>query len=229
MNNAGGKMIYAAIATMLMLFDSGCIIVPYCYETASQEVIGVRTDANGKAYEQIIHYDKKLNFFAIGFPPNGKIVDYFGYSRYVAVTKDSEKAIWSMEHFPSLAWTRVKTAIPIPNSDRWITYEYKTKKNEVDVTLIIFSIKDGNILRQRFKRVKRYPPRKTIIGWYIESNVDLSYLRIHETDKISIVNTATGEVFEAADLPAENRMFDQSDLSDLSPKRRTEKKQVQKQ
>ena len=119
-----------------------------------------------------------------------------------------------MEHFPSLAWTNVKTAVPIPNSDRWITYEYKIlNENEVDLTLIIFSIKDGKILRRRFERVQRYYPRnaKTILWLYIEPNADLSYLRIHETDKISIVNTATGEVFEAADLPAVNQMFDQSE------------------
>ena len=214
MNNAGRKTIYAAVLAMFMLFGSGCIIVPYSYETVSQEVIGARTDANGKAYEQIIHYDKKLNFFVIGFPPNGKFVDYFGYSRYAAVTKDFEKAIWAMEHFPSLAWTNVKTAVPIPNSDRWITREYKIRnENEVDLTLIIFSIKNGKILRRRFERVKRYYPRnaKTILWFYIEPNVDLSYLRIHETDKISIVNTATGEVFEAADLPAVNQMFDRSE------------------
>ena len=126
-----------------------------------------------------------------------------------AVTKDSEKAIWAMEHFPSLAWTNVKTAVPIPDSDRWITYEYKIlNENGVDVCLIIFSIKDGTVLRRHFERVKRYYPRnaKTIFWLYIETNTDLSYLRIHETDKISIVNTATGEVFEAADLPAVTRM-----------------------
>ena len=117
-----------------------------------------------------------------------------------------------MEHFPSLARTNVKTAVPIPNSDRWITHEYKIRDaNEVDVCLIIFSIKDGTILRRRFERVKRCYPRntKTILGSYIEPNADLSYLRIHETDKISIVNTSTGEVFDAADLPAVNQMFDQ--------------------
>ena len=222
MNHAVRKTIYVATLAMLMLFGSGCILVPYSYETVSQEVIGARTDANGKVFEQIIRYDKRLNFFVIGFPPNGKFVDYFGYSRYAAVTKDSEKAIWAMEHFPSLAWTNVKTAVPIPNSDRWITYEYKIlNENEVDLTLIILSIKDGKILRRHFERVKRYYPRnvKTILWFYIEPNVDLSYLRIHETDKISIVNTATGEVFEAADLPAVNQMFDQFEKS------RTDKQQ----
>ena len=205
-----------------MLFGSGCILVPYSYETVSQEVIGARTAANGKVYEQIIRYDKKLNFFVLGFSPDAKFVGYFGYSRYAAVTKDSEKAIWAMEHFPSLAWTNVKTAVPIPNSDRWITHEYEIRDaNEVDVCLIIFSIKDGTILRRRFERVKRCYPRnaKTILWLYIEPNADLSYLRIHETDKISIVNTATGEVFEAADLPAVNQMFDQFEKS------RTDKQQ----
>jgi hypothetical protein len=152
-----------------------------------------------------VHYDKRLNFFVIGFPPNGKFVDYFGYSRYAAVAEDSEKAIWAMEHFPSLAWTRVKRAIPIPHSDRWITYEYKIlNENEVDLTLIIFSIKDGKILRRHFERVKRYYPRnaKTICGFYIETNADLSAIRIHETDKISRINTTTGEItFETGDMP----------------------------
>ena len=196
MNNAGRKTIYVATLAMLMLFGSGCILVPYSYETVSQEVIGARTDANGKVYEQIIRYDKKLNFFVIGFPPNGKFVDYFGYSRYAAVAEDSEKAIWAMEHFPSLAWTRVKRAIPIPNSDRWITYEYKIlNANEVDVCLIIFSIKDGKILRRNFERVKRY-------GFYIETNADLSTIRIHETDKISRINTTTGKItIETGDMP----------------------------
>ena len=222
MNRAVRKTIYAAVLAMFMLLGSGCILVPYSYETVSQEVIGARTDANGKVYEQIIRYDKKLNFFVLGFSPDAKFVDYFGYSRYAAVTKDSEKAIWAMEHFPSLAWTNVKTAVPIPNSDRWITREYKIRDaNEVDVCLIIFSIKDGTILRRRFERVKRYYPRnaKTILWLYIEPNADLSYLRIHETDKISIVNTSTGEVFDAADLPAVNQMFDQFEKS------RTDKQQ----
>ena len=200
MNNAVRKTIYAAVVAMLMLLGSGCcIIVPYGYETVSQEVIGVRADSNGNVYEQIVRYDKRLNFFVIGFPPDAKFVGYFGYSRYAAITQDSEKAIWAMEHFPSLAWTRVECAIPIPNSDRWITYEYDIcNQDEVDVCLIIFSIKDGKILRRHFERVKRCYPRnaQTIFGFYIETNADLSTIRIHETDKISIVNTATGEVFE---------------------------------
>ena len=205
MNNAVRKTIYAAVVAMLMLLGSGCIIVPYGYETVSQEVIGARADSNGKVYEKIVHYDKRLNFFVIGFPPNGKFVNYFGYSRYAAVAEDSEKAIWAMEHFPSLAWTRVKRAIPIPNSDRWITYEYKIlNENEVDLTLIIFSIKDGKILRRHFERVKRYYPRnvKTICGFYIETNADLSTIRIHETDKISRINTTTGKItIETGNMP----------------------------
>ena len=205
MNNAVRKTIYAAVVAMLMLLGSGCIIVPYGDETVSQEVIGARADSNGNVYEQIVHYDKRLNFFVIGFPPDAKFVGYFGYSRYAAITQDSEKAIWAMEHFPSLAWTRVKRAIPIPNSDRWITYEYKIlNENEVDLTLIIFSIKDGKILRRHFERVKRYYPRnvKTICGFYIETNADLSTIRIHETDKISRINTTTGKItIETGNMP----------------------------
>ncbi|MBE6399042.1 MAG: hypothetical protein E7041_02745 [Lentisphaerae bacterium] len=199
------KIILLSISMHLALFGSGCILVPYSYETVSQEVIGARADSNGKVYEQIVHYDKRLNFFVIGFSPDAKIVDYFGYSRYAAITQDSEKTIWAMEHFPSLAWTNVKKAIPIPNSDRWITYEYDIlDSDEVDVCLIIFSIQDGKILRQHFERVKRYYPRnaKTICGFYIETNADLSTIRIHETDKISRINTTTGEItIETGDMP----------------------------
>ena len=205
MNNAVRKTMSAAVLAMFMLLGSGCIIVPYGYETVSQEVIGARTDVNGKVYEQIIRYDKKLNFFVLGFSPDGKFVDDWKYSRYAAVTKDSEKAIWAMEHFPSLAWTNVKKAVPIPNSDRWITHEYKIlNANEVDICLIIFSIKDGTILRQRFERVKRYYPHntKTILGFYVETNADLSIIRIHETDKISRINTSSGEItIETGNMP----------------------------
>ena len=203
--NSTKTMICLALSALIALFCSGCILVPYSYETVSQEVIGARADSNGKVYEKIVHYDKRLNFFVIGFPPDAKFVGYFGYSRYAAITQDSEKAIWAMEHFPSLAWTRVKRAIPIPNSDRWITYEYKIlNENEVDLTLIIFSIKDGKILRRHFERVKRYYPRnvKTICGFYIESNADLSTIRIHETDKISRINTTTGKItIETGNMP----------------------------
>ena len=203
--NSTKTMICAALSALIALFGSGCILVPYSYETVSQEVIGARADSNGKVYEQILRYDKKLNCFVIGFSPDAKIVGYFGYSRYAAVTKDSEKAIWAMEHFPSLAWTNVKEAIPIPDSDRWITYEYDIlDSDEVDVCLIIFSIKDGKILRRHFERVKRYYPRnvKTICVFYIETNADLSTIRIHETDKISRINTTTGEItIETGDMP----------------------------
>ena len=199
------KIILLSISMHLALFLSGCIIVPYGYETVSQEVIGARADSNGKVYEQIVNYDKKLNFFVIGFSPDAKFVGYFGYSRYAAITQDSEKTIWAMEHFPSMAWTNVKEAIPIPDSDRWITYEYDIlDSDEVDVCLIIFSIQDGKILRQHFERVKRYYPRnaKTICGFYIETNADLSAIRIHETDKISRINTTTGEItIETSDMP----------------------------
>ena len=202
--NSTKTMICLALSALIALFCSGCILVPYSYETVSQEVIGARADSNGKVYEQIICYDKKLNFFVIGFSPDAKFVSYFGYSRYAAVTKDSEKAIWAMEHFPSLAWTNVKEAIPIPDSDRWITYEYDLDSDEVDVCLIIFSIKDGKILRRHFERVKRCYPRnaQTICGFYIETTADLSAIRIHETDKISRINTTTGEItIETGNMP----------------------------
>ena len=199
------KIILLSISMHLVLFCSGCILVPYSYETVSQEVIGARADSNGKVYEQILRYDKKLNCFVIGFSPDAKIVEDFCYSRYAAITQDSEKTIWAMEHFPSMAWTNVKEAIPIPDSDRWITYEYDIlDSDEVDVCLIIFSIQDGKILRQHFERVKRCYPRnaKTIFGFYIETNADLSAIRIHETDKISRINTTTGKItIETGDMP----------------------------
>ena len=199
------KIILLSISMHLALFCSGCILVPYSYETVSQEVIGARADSNGKVYEQILRYDKKLNCFVIGFSPDAKIVEDFCYSRYAAITQDSEKTIWAMEHFPSMAWTNVKEAIPIPDSDRWITYEYDIlDSDEVDVCLIIFSIQDGKILRQHFERVKRYYPRnaKTICGFYIETNADLSAIRIHETDKISRINTTTGKItIETGNMP----------------------------
>ena len=203
--NSTKTMICLALSALIALFCSGCILVPYSYETVSQEVIGARADSNGKVYEQILRYDKKLNCFVIGFSPDAKIVEDFCYSRYAAITQDSEKTIWAMEHFPSMAWTNVKEAIPIPDSDSWITYEYDIlDSDEVDVCLIIFSIQDGKILRQHFERVKRYYPHnaKTICGFYIETNADLSTIRIHETDKISRINTTTGEItIETGDMP----------------------------
>ena len=205
MNNAVRKTIYAAVVAMLMLLGSGCIIVPYGYKTVSQEVIGARADSSGKVYEQIVHYDKILKFFVIGLSPDAKFVGHFGYSRYAAVTANSRSSIWAMEHFPQLRWTEVEVAIPIPDSDRWITYEYDIlNPDEADVCLIIFSIKDGKILRQHFERVKRYYPRnvKTICGFYIETNADLSTIRIHETDKISRINTTTGKItIETGNMP----------------------------
>ena len=48
MSHAVIKTIYAAVLAMFMLLGSGCIIVPYGYETVSQEVIGARTDVNCK-------------------------------------------------------------------------------------------------------------------------------------------------------------------------------------
>ena len=203
--NSTKTMICLALSALIALFCSGCILVPYSYETVSQDVIGARADSNGKVYEQILRYDKKLNCFVIGFSPDAKIVEDFCYSRYAAITQDSEKTIWAMEHFPSMAWTNVKEAIPIPDSDRWITYEYDIlDSDEVDVCLIIFSIQDGKILRQHFERVKRYYPRnaKTICGFYIETNADLSTIRIHETDKISRINTTTGKItIETGNMP----------------------------
>ena len=203
--NLTKTMICAAFSALIALFNSGCILVPYGYETVSQEVIGARADSSGKVYEQIVHYDKILKFFVIGFSPDAKFVGHFGYSRYAAVTADSHGSIWAMEHFPQLRWTNVKRAIPIPDSDRWITYEYDIlDSDEVDVCLIIFSIKDGKILRQHFERVKRCYPRnaKTIFGFYIETNADLSTVRIHETDKISRIDTHTGEItVETGNMP----------------------------
>ena len=88
--NSTKTMICLALSALIALFCSGCILVPYSYETVSQEVIGARADSNGKVYEQIIRYDKKLNFFVLGFSPDAKFVGHFGYSRYAAVAEDSE-------------------------------------------------------------------------------------------------------------------------------------------
>ena len=202
-------LIYA-IGLALSLFGfSGCVIIPVSWETDSREVIGARADSEGKVCEQIVHYDKRLVFVAIGITPTGLVgKGEFGYSRYAVVTKKSTKSIWAMEHFPSLAWTQVHLAIPIPNSDRWITSEEydhgsweqmfnsETKKGEKDMCLIVFSVKKGKIIRQRFKHVIPFSPRgvKTIIPGYIEGNADRSILRVHETDKITRVNTLMGEI-----------------------------------
>ncbi len=203
------SLAFAVCLLILMLAFNGCVIIPANVYTYSKEVIGARTDSEGKVCEQIVHYDKRLEFAAIGITPTGLVgKGEFGYSRYAVVTKKSTKSIWAMEHFPSLAWTRVNLAIPIPNSDRWITSEEyglgtweqmfnsETKKDEKDICLIVFSVKKGKIIRQRFKHVIPYSPRgvKTIIPGYIEGNADRSILRVHETDRITRVNTLTGEI-----------------------------------
>lgn len=201
-NLVKGVFIMAVLCLM-----NGCILLPGPYETVDVEVIGARADASGKVYEQILHYNKRLNFVAVGLTPEGLVVpSYFGYSRYAAVTADDKWSIWSLEHFPSLAWTQVKWATPIPNSDRWIVdVENACSKDELALHLVVFSVREGKIVSQRFKHVKRYGPKgaMTVGSGYIEGNADLSWLRVHETDKITRVNTATGEmVVETAEMPA---------------------------
>ena len=187
------KVSICCLLLSLVLF-SGCI--PYGYETESQKVIGKRFDANGKIYEQIIRHNKKLKFIGIighdGFFSPG----YVCYSRYSALTEKAEYTIRALEHFPQSQWTKIEEAIPIPNSDRWITCEYKIQDiDEVKVTLTIFSIEDGKIFCDTFERVTRVPPNnvKNIFGFYIEHNADLSRLIVHETNKVSQINTFTGE------------------------------------
>ena len=195
-------LMHIAGMMILMLLFNGCVIIPVGYGTKSAKVIGARADSEGNVCEQIVHYDKSLFFIAIGITPEGPIVGSdFVYSRYAAMTRKSTKAIWAMEHFPSLAATRVNSAVPIPNSDRWITEEENgCTEDEVDITLIVFSVKKGKIVRHRFEHVKRYAPRdaKTIYD-YIEGNADLSCLRVHEKDKITRVNTVTGEIVTETD------------------------------
>ena len=197
------RMFILAVCTLSMLLLSGCIMIPVGCDTYSREVIGARADANGKVCEQIVHYNKRLFFIAIGITPRGLVAsDYFGYSRYVAMTEKSEKGIWAMEHFPSLAWTRVNFAVPIPDSDRWITTEDKSETaDEQDICLVVFSVRKGKIVRHRFKHALRYLPRdaKIVIGGCIEGNADLSILRVHEKDKITRVNTVTGEITTETD------------------------------
>ncbi len=179
----------------LMLMSNGCIMIPGAYETVSREVIGARADAAGKVYEQIVHYDKRWEILIIGILGIGP--SYIPYSRYAARTEEAEYAIGAMTHFPSLACTRIKTAIPIPDSDRWITFEPNGyAKDEDDIYVIVFSVRQGKIVRHRFKHVIRNPPRgaKTLTGLYIEGDANLEWLRVHETDKITRVNTATGEI-----------------------------------
>ena len=178
----------------LVLF-SGCI--PYGYETESQTVIGKRFDANGKICEQIVCYNKKLKFIGIIGHDGLLSPGYVCYSRYSALTGESECTIWALEHFPQLRWSRIKEAVPIPNSDRWITCEYKIQDiNEVKVTLTIFSIKKGKIFHNTFERVIRTPPHnaKTLFGFYIEYDVNLNKLILHESDRVLQINTLTGAI-----------------------------------
>ena len=197
------RMCILALCMLSMLVTSGCIMIPVGCDTYSREVIGARADANGKVCEQIVHCNKRLVFIALGITPRGLVAcDYFGYSRYVAMTEKSEKGIWAMEHFPSLAWTRVNFAVPIPDSDRWITTEDNSETaDEQDICLVVFSVRKGKIVRHRFKHALRYLPRdaKVVIGGCIEGNADLSILRVHEKDKITRVNTVTGEIATETD------------------------------
>ena len=192
--NEMNKIIICVLFLSLFLF-SGCI--PYGYETESQKIIGKRSDANGKICEQIVRYNKKLKFIGIighdGFFSPG----YVWYSRYSALTGESEYTIWALEHFPQLRWSRIEDAVPIPNSDRWITCEYKIQDiNEVQVTLTIFSIKKGKIFRDTFSHVTRTPPRKakTLFGFYIEYDKNLNHLTVHESDGVFQINTITGAI-----------------------------------
>lgn len=192
--NEINKIIICVLFLSLFLF-SGCI--PYGYETESQKIIGKRSDANGKICEQIVRYNKKLKFIGIighdGFFSPG----YVWYSRYSALTGESEYTIWALEHFPQLRWSRIEDAVPIPNSDRWITCEYKIQDiNEVQVTLTIFSIKKGKIFRDTFSHVTRTPPRKakTLFGFYIEYDKNLNHLTVHESDGVFQINTITGAI-----------------------------------
>ena len=192
--NEMNKIIICVLFLSLFLF-SGCI--PYGYETESQKIIGKRSDANGKICEQIVRYNKKLKFIGIighdGFFSPG----YVWYSRYSALTGESEYTIWALEHFPQLRWSRIEDAVPIPNSDRWITCEYKIQDiNEVQVTLTIFPIKKGKIFRDTFSHVTRTPPRKakTLFGFYIEYDKNLNHLTVHESDGVFQINTITGAI-----------------------------------
>ena len=192
--NEMNKIIICVLFLSLIMFG-GCI--PYGYETESQKIIGKRSDANGKICEQIVRYNKKLKFIGIighdGFFSPG----YVWYSRYSALTGESEYTIWALEHFPQLRWSRIEDAVPIPNSDRWITCEYKIQDiNEVQVTLTIFPIKKGKIFRDTFSHVTRTPPRKakTLFGFYIEYDKNLNHLTVHESDGVFQINTITGAI-----------------------------------
>ena len=195
----------AAWLAPLIAVAGGCVLIPTGTDTASTEVIGKRTDADGRVNEKIVHYDKRLNYVYFGITPEGLYgSSYFGYSRYAAITGEGESPIWAMEHFPSLAWTDVKTAVPIPDSDRWIIIETSgCTIDEYDICLIVFSVKEGKILRHRVEHVRRYAPPgvpSVIGGFWIEGRDDLRYLLIHETDKITRVDTATGDMTVEAEL-----------------------------
>ena len=195
---------------------SGCMI-PYKVETISEQVIGARADAGGKVYEQIVHREKQLDFIVLGLPELVRSADV-RYSRYAVMTEDFERQIDAMEHFPSLAWTQVKLALPIPNSDRWIIHEQNgCSMDEYDICLAIFSVSEGKILRHRFKHViRKIPQNSPVIFWlYIEANADMSWLRVHETDKITRINTETGEMVEESDdlLPFVPAAFDYETLN----------------
>ena len=197
------KYFFLSLIGAACMLLSGCMI-PYSTETASEKVIGARTDANGIVCEQIVNRDKKLNVLVFGLPEIVR-TSYLSYSRYAVLTERTEKPIDAMEHFPSLAHTNVSVALPVPNSDIWITYEEKKcNMDDYDINLIIFSVSEGQILRHRFKRVRRFYQKDRVgIFWLnIEANADLSWLRVCETDKTTRINTATGEMVpETDDLP----------------------------
>jgi hypothetical protein len=194
---------YLAGLAALLLVLNGCINIPIGCETRSTSVIGARVDSTGKVYEQIVRYDKELPCIIIDFRIDPLPLDFarFRYSRYATLTKNSKHAIWAMEHFPSFfgARPRVEFAIPIPDSDRWITIEKaEAKGNLWDIYLIVFSVRKGKIVRHRFRHVLRPPTNdvKAVIWWpyYIEGDANLDWLRVHETDKITRVNTVTGKI-----------------------------------
>ena len=184
-----------ALLLLMFILSGGCF--PYSYETVSSDIIGMRKDNSGKICEKIIRYDKKLNFIALmghdGFFRPG----YFNYSRYSAFSENMQYPIHALETFPQLRYSCIKEAVPIPDSDLWITHEYKIRDiNEVEVTLTIFSIKKGKIFRHIFERVKRTPPlnSKILFGYYIEYKENFRCLTVHETNRISQIDTLTGKI-----------------------------------
>jgi hypothetical protein len=194
------KALLLKILFSALLFFCGCI--PYGYETVSKEVIGVRKNAEGKVCEKIVRYDKRLNFIGIighdGFFRPG----YFCYSRYSAFVRNEEHAITALEYFPELKWTKITESLPVPNSDIWITCEVKiVDAHTVEVIITIFSIEKGKILRHKFENVKRNPPRnkRTLFGFHIEADADLSVLQIHEHNKILRIHTRSGKIIETGE------------------------------